>query len=58
VIPALQAEGHVVVASRPSLDTLEADVATVRPALGRVSSLAILVDYSHGRTGVPASTAP
>lgn len=30
VIPALQAEGHEVIASQHSLDTLDGDVATVR----------------------------
>ncbi|HEY2585539.1 MAG TPA: alpha/beta hydrolase [Tepidisphaeraceae bacterium] len=50
VIPALQAEGHAVVSTQNSLDTLEGDVAAVTRALGRVSSPAILVGHSYGGT--------
>ena len=50
VIPALQAEGHEVVSTQNSLDTLEGDVAAVTRALGRVSSPAILVGHSQGGT--------
>ncbi len=46
VIPTLQAEGHEVIASQQSLDTLKGDVATVKRTLGRVSSPAILVGLS------------
>ena len=55
VIPALQAEGHEVIASQHSLDTLEGDIATVRRALGRVSSPAILVGHSYGGTLITAA---
>jgi pimeloyl-ACP methyl ester carboxylesterase len=48
VIPALQAEGHQVIAAQYGLDTTEDDVATVRHTLGRVSSPAILVGHSYG----------
>jgi pimeloyl-ACP methyl ester carboxylesterase len=50
VIPALQADGHEVVSTQNSLDTLEGDVAAVTRALGRVSSPAILVGHSQGGT--------
>ena len=48
VIPALQAEGHQVIAAQYGLDTTADDVATVRHTLGRVSSPAILVGHSYG----------
>jgi pimeloyl-ACP methyl ester carboxylesterase len=55
VIPALQADGHQVVAAQNSLDTLEGDVAAVTRALGRVSSPAILVGHSYGGTVITAA---
>jgi pimeloyl-ACP methyl ester carboxylesterase len=55
VIPALQAEGHEVVSTQNSLDTLQGDVAAVRRALGRVSSPAILVGHSYGGTVITAA---
>ena len=48
VIPALQAEGHQVIAAQYSLNTTADDVATVKRTLGRVSSPAILVGHSYG----------
>ena len=48
VIPALQAEGHQVIAAQYGLNTTANDVATVRQTLGRVSSPAILVGHSYG----------
>lgn len=48
VIPTLQAEGHQVIAAQYALNTVADDVATVRTALGRVSSPAILVGHSYG----------
>src|SRR5882724_3896942 len=48
VIPALQAEGHQVIAAQYGLDTTADDVATVIRTLGRVSSPAILVGHSYG----------
>ena len=50
VIPALQAEGHEVIAAQNSLDSLKGDVECVKRALGRVSSPAILVGHSYGGT--------
>jgi pimeloyl-ACP methyl ester carboxylesterase len=50
VIPALQAEGHQVIAAQYGLDTTTDDVATVRRTLGRVSGPAILVGHSYGGT--------
>jgi len=50
VIPALQAEGHQVIAAQYGLNTTADDVATVRSTLGRVSSPAILVRHSYGRS--------
>jgi pimeloyl-ACP methyl ester carboxylesterase len=55
VIPALQAEGHECVAAQNPLDTVKGDVATVRRALGRVSSPAILVGHSYGGTVISAA---
>ncbi|MGW4125096.1 alpha/beta fold hydrolase [Nocardia sp. NPDC004711] len=55
VIPTLQAEGHEVVSTQNSLDTLEGDVAAVKRALGRVSSPAILVGHSYGGTVITAA---
>ena len=57
VIPALQADGHEVVAAQNSLDTLEGDVAAVKRALGRVNSPAILVGHSYGGTVITAAGA-
>ncbi|MFI1919902.1 alpha/beta fold hydrolase [Nocardia sp. NPDC020380] len=57
VIPTLQAEGHEVVSTQNSLDTLEGDVAAVKRALGRVSSPAILVGHSYGGTVITAAGA-
>jgi len=48
VIPALQAEGHQVIAAQYGLNTTADDVATVRSTLGRVSSPAVLVGHSYG----------
>jgi pimeloyl-ACP methyl ester carboxylesterase len=55
VIPTLQAEGHEVVSTQNSLDSLEGDVAAVRRALGQVSSPAILVGHSQGGTIITAA---
>jgi pimeloyl-ACP methyl ester carboxylesterase len=48
VIPALQAEGHQCIAAQYALNTTADDVATVKQALARVSSPAILVGHSYG----------
>src|SRR5438093_13314782 len=55
VIPALQAEGHEVMAAQCGLDTPEGDVATVKRTLGRVSSPAILVGHSYGGSVITAA---
>jgi pimeloyl-ACP methyl ester carboxylesterase len=55
VIPTLEGEGHEVVSTQNSLDTLEGDVAAVKRALGRVSSPAILVGHSYGGTVITAA---
>src|SRR6266404_6648769 len=55
LIPTLQAEGHEVIATQNSLDTLKGDVAAVHRALGRVSSPAILVGHSYGGTVITAA---
>src|SRR5260370_27831685 len=48
VIPALQAEGHQVIAAQYGLNRTADGVATVRSTLARVSSPAILVGHSYG----------
>ena len=55
VIPALQEDGHQVIAAQYGLDTLAGDVATVRRTLGRVSSPAILVGHSYGGAVITAA---
>src|SRR5215469_2420808 len=55
LIPTLQAEGHEVVSTQNSLDSLEGDVAAVRRALSRVSSPVILVGHSQGGTIITAA---
>ena len=55
VIPALQAQGHQVVSTQNSLDTLDGDVAAVIRALGRVPNPAILVGHSYGGTVITAA---
>src|SRR2546426_10800754 len=55
VIPALQAEGHQVIAAQYGLNTTADDVATVRSTLARVSSPAILVGHSYGGSGLPGA---
>src|SRR5882672_11397326 len=55
VIPALQADGHQVVAAQYGLDTLAGDVATAKRTLGRVSRPAILVGHSYGGSVITAA---
>src|SRR5712672_4836347 len=55
VIPTLQADGYEVMAAQYGLDTLAADVATVKRTLGRVSSPAILVGHSYGGSVITAA---
>jgi pimeloyl-ACP methyl ester carboxylesterase len=55
VIPALQEEGHEVIAAQYGLDTVAGDVATVKHTLGRVSNPAILVGHSYGGAVISAA---
>jgi len=55
LIPALQAEGHEVIAAQYGLDSPEGDVAAVKRTLGRVSSPAILVGHSYGGSVITAA---
>jgi pimeloyl-ACP methyl ester carboxylesterase len=55
LIPALQAEGHEVVAAQNSLDTLKGDVDAVTRAFGRVRSPVVLVGHSYGGTVITAA---
>jgi pimeloyl-ACP methyl ester carboxylesterase len=55
LIPALQADGHQVIAAQYGLDTPEGDVATVIRTLGRVDAPAILVGHSYGGTVITAA---
>lgn len=48
VIPALQADGHEVIAVQYGLDSYVEDLATVKRTLNRVSSPVILVGHSYG----------
>ncbi|MET9262681.1 alpha/beta hydrolase [Amycolatopsis sp. NPDC004079] len=50
LIPALQAEGHQVLASQHGLDSLESDVACVTFTLNRVPGPIVLVGHSYGGT--------
>src|SRR6266478_5786425 len=58
VIPALQADGHDVIASQYGLDTVEGDVATVKHSMGRVGGgggPVILVGHSYGGAVITAA---
>jgi pimeloyl-ACP methyl ester carboxylesterase len=50
LIPALQAEGHEVMASQHGLDSLKDDVASVVRCLGQVPGPIVLVGHSYGGT--------
>src|SRR6476620_7573650 len=50
LIPALQAEGHEVLASQHGLDSLATDVACVTACFGRVPGPVVLVGHSYGGT--------
>ena len=57
VIPALQADGHQVIAAQYALNTTADDDATVKNTLGRVSSPANLISSSSdSRTEMSSST--
>src|ERR1044071_2828340 len=55
VIPALQADGHQVIAAQYGLDTPDEDVATVLRTMGRVDGPVLLVGHSYGGSGTPAA---
>jgi pimeloyl-ACP methyl ester carboxylesterase len=55
VIPALQADGHEVISTQNSLDTVDGDVAAVRRAMGRVNSPVVLVGHSYGGSVISAA---
>jgi pimeloyl-ACP methyl ester carboxylesterase len=50
LIPALQADGHDVLASQHGLDSLATDVAAVKACFTRVSGPIVLVGHSYGGT--------
>jgi pimeloyl-ACP methyl ester carboxylesterase len=50
LMPALQAEGHEVMASQHGLDSLRGDVACVTRCFGRVPDPIVLVGHSYGGT--------
>ena len=54
LIPALQADGHEVIAVQYGLDSFEEDVATVKRTLNRVGSPVILVGHSYGGATITA----
>jgi len=55
VIPALQADGHEVIAVQYGLDSFVEDVATVKRTLNRVGSPVILVGHSYGGATITAA---
>lgn len=55
VIPALQADGHEVIAVQYGLDSFEEDVVTVKRTLNRVGSPVILVGHSYGGATITAA---
>lgn len=55
VIPALQADGHEVIAVQYGLDSFEEDVATIKRTLNRVGSPVILVGHSYGGATITAA---
>ena len=55
LIPALQKDGHEVIAVQYGLDSFEEDVATVKRTLNRVGSPVLLVGHSYGGATITAS---
>src|SRR3569832_2185506 len=55
IIPALQADGHEVIAVQYGLDSFAEDDATVKRTLGRVGSPALLGGHSYGGATITAS---
>ena len=55
VIPALQADGHEVIAVQYSLESFDEDVAMVKRTLNRVGNSVLLVGHSYGGATITAS---
>jgi len=55
VIPALQAEGHEVIAVQYGLDSFAEDVASVKRTLNRVGRPVLLVGHSYGGATITAA---
>jgi pimeloyl-ACP methyl ester carboxylesterase len=55
VIPALQADGHAVIAVQYGLESFKEDVATVKRTLNRVGRPVILVGHSYGGATITAA---
>ena len=55
VIPALQADGHEVIAVQYSLESFDEDVAMVKRTLNRVGSPVLLVGHSYGGATITAA---
>src|ERR1700759_4966186 len=57
VIPALQADGHQVMAVQYGLDSYAEDVAAIKRTLNRVSGPVLLVGHSYGGATITAAGA-
>ncbi|MGO4355109.1 alpha/beta fold hydrolase [Rhizobium sp. RAF36] len=55
VIPALQSDGHEVIAVQYGLDSYDEDIAAVKRTLNRVGSPVILVGHSYGGATITAA---
>lgn len=55
VIPALQKDGHEVMAAQYGLDSYEEDVAAIKRTLNRVGSPVLLVGHSYGGATITAA---
>jgi pimeloyl-ACP methyl ester carboxylesterase len=55
VIPALQADGHEVIAAQYGMESFEEDVATIKRTLNRVSGPVLLVGHSYGGATITAA---
>jgi pimeloyl-ACP methyl ester carboxylesterase len=55
LIPALQADGHEVIAVQYSLESFLDDVAMIRRTIGRVSNPVLLVGHSYGGATITAA---
>jgi pimeloyl-ACP methyl ester carboxylesterase len=55
VIPALQSDGHEVIAAQYGMESFEEDVATIKRTLNRVSGPVLLVGHSYGGATITAA---